>query len=352
MKPILKRISLVFAALVCSAPSAWSQSSVQLYGRVITGAEYVNKVADDAGSNARSLKRLDEPWGTSILGFMGTEDLGDGLKANFVLENGFSSDTGTVGGDGFFNRRSYVGLSDPKLGSVRLGHNLLISNDVYYLDPTGQEYIGSASLVRGRSWQGARNVVEYTTPATLGAFAFSLQLGLGEQGNSNKALSTAGFSASYVRDDLELRAIYSQRYDADAAFTNVYTYSKESIVGGTYRVGPAKLFAAYDYITASGAPSTSASQLRHAWAGVRYDVAPAFTVFGAAYHVNTNRADGRATLVVAGTDYYLSKRTFLYATIGNVGNSSTANFAADATVNGPGFGASQRVVYAGFGHSF
>src|SRR5690606_17288753 len=48
----------------------------------------------------------------------GVEDLGNGLKAEFRLENGISTDDGT-GGAGF-NRLSYVGLNGG-FGTVRLG---------------------------------------------------------------------------------------------------------------------------------------------------------------------------------------------------------------------------------------
>ena len=68
--------------------------------------------------------------------------------------------------------------------------------------------------------------------------------------------------------------------------------------------------------------------------------------------MNTDRVDGKATLLMLGADYYLSKRTFLYASLGGVNNSGTGNFAADVTVGGPGVGASQKAVYVGMGHSF
>jgi predicted porin len=348
----LKRTALAIAALAVTASSAWAQSSVTAYGRVVGGAEYVDKIADPVTGETHSLKRAaDNQWGTSMLGFKGSEDLGDGLKANFLLESGFGLKSGSTNGSAFWNRRSYVGLSDPKWGSFRVGKNLLISNDVWFLDPTGQQFVGSATLVRGRSWQGANNVVEYTTP-DLGGFSATAQIGLGEQAGSSKSLSSAGVSLSYVNRDLELRAIYSQRYDAAAAYSDVYSFSKEGIVGGTYRFGPAKVFAAYDYITAPDALLTAPSKVKHGWLGVRYDVSTGLQLVGAVYHVDTDRVDGKATLMMLGADYYLSKRTFLYASLGGVNNSGNGNFAADVTVGGPGVGASQKAIYAGMGHSF
>lgn len=348
----LKFISLVLASAAIGAPSAWAQSDVTIYGRVAGGVEYIDKVQDPVTLQTGSIRRAaDNQWGTSLLGFKGSEDLGGGLKANFLLESGFSLKSGTTNGPAFFNRRSYVGLSDPTWGSVRFGKNLLISNDVWFLDPTGQQFIGSAALVRGRSWQGANNVIEYSTP-DYGGLAATVQFGLGEDSQSSRNLSTAGVSISYIRDALELRGIYSQRRDATATYSDAYTFSKETIVGGTYRLGAAKLFAAYDYIAAPDAPLTSASKVKHGWVGVRYDLGNALELIGAVYRVSTNRVDGKATLLMVGADYHLSKRTLMYASIGGVNNAGNGNFAADATVNGPGAGASQKAMYTGIVHSF
>jgi predicted porin len=342
----------VATSAVVAAPFAHAQSAVTLYGRTVGGVEYIDKIQDPTTGRTGSLTRAaDNQWGTSMLGFKGAEDLGGGLKADFTLEGGFGLKTGLTNGDGLFNRRAYVGLSDAKWGSFRLGKNLNISNDVWYLDPTGQQFVSSATLVRGRSWQGANNVIEYSTP-NLGGFVASTQFSLGEQVNSSRALSSQGVSLSYINENLELRAIYSQRRDATTAYGNVYAYSKEGTVGGTYRFGAVELFAAYDHITAPDAPITAPSKLKHGWLGVRYDLPNNLQLVGAVYHVTADRADGRATLFMVGADYYLSKRTFLYTSFGAVDNSRGGNFAADVTVGGPGRGASQKTIYAGMGHSF
>jgi predicted porin len=57
----------------------------------------------------------------SRLGFRGTEDLGDGLAAFYVLEMGINADTGVLGQGGLgFGRQSMVGLQGG-FGSVSLG---------------------------------------------------------------------------------------------------------------------------------------------------------------------------------------------------------------------------------------
>jgi predicted porin len=59
------------------------------------------------------------------LRFSGTEDLGGGLHANFLLEEGLSLDTGAVSSFGAFHRASYIGLSSANWGTLRLGKALV-----------------------------------------------------------------------------------------------------------------------------------------------------------------------------------------------------------------------------------
>ena len=58
----------------------------------------------------------------SRFGFRGAEDLGAGLKAIFVLENGFNIQSGKLGQDGReFGRQAYVGLASSQYGAITLG---------------------------------------------------------------------------------------------------------------------------------------------------------------------------------------------------------------------------------------
>lgn len=344
----MKTRVLALAAIAALPVLAQAQSNVTVSGRLVGGVEYIDKVGDASG-NTHSLSRAaNNHWGTSMLGFSGSEDLGAGIKAIFNLESGFSSSTGDLSG---FNRRSYVGLSSTQFGNLQVGRNLLNSNDVWNLDPTGQQFMGSATLVQGRNWQGLSNAIEYTTPNMAG-LTVNAQIGFGEEAGNSKSLRTEGLSAAYTRGNLELRAIYTSRRDAAGGYSDVYSYSKEAILGATYRMGPAKFFAAYDDVSAKNVAAGAPDRLKHAWVGVRYDLTPRLTLIGAGYHVEANQGNGNANLLMVGADYAISKRTFLYASLGGVGNNQNANYAADVSVNGPGKGRSQNVFYAGLGHSF
>jgi predicted porin len=353
MKAAFRSVYVGVACAAALAPQlASAQSSVTLYGRAVSGLAYIDHVYDPVANASFSKSMVaSNQWGTSMWGMKGKEDLGGGLAANFLLESGFELKNGATG-SGLFNRRAYVGLSNASWGSFRVGKNLFISNDVWDLDPTGQQWVGSATLVRGRSWPGANNVVEYSTP-DFGGFSATGQISFGEQAGNSKALRGEGISMTYANQDLMLRAIYSARRNATATFTDVFSTSKETIIGGTYKFGPAKLYAAYDYITAPDAALTAASKLKHAWVGVRYDVTPALTLIGSVFHVKSDRVAGKATLGMVGADYSMSKRTLLYASFGSVSNSSGANFGVDGGISGnPAVNQGQRTIYAGIAHSF
>ena len=64
------------------------------------------------GRRDRSATKITSGVGAgSRLGFKGSEDLGGGHSAIFLLENGFQADTGAMGQGGLlFGRQIYVGL--------------------------------------------------------------------------------------------------------------------------------------------------------------------------------------------------------------------------------------------------
>ncbi|MCP1576308.1 putative porin [Herbaspirillum rubrisubalbicans] len=347
---------------------AQAQSSVTIYGRVVAGVDIMTNVPknDGSGTTGTRIRSASNQWGTSMIGFKGTEDLGGGTNAFFLLESGFGSTTGglngtDVNGTSLFNRRSYVGLSSANAGTLKLGKNLFINNDVWFLDPTGQQWIGTANLVRGRNWPGASNVIEYTTP-TYGGFGATLQTSLGEAagsfskgGTSTKYGRKDGLSLVYQNNGLELRGIYDVVRDPNGRYTDVYDTSKELILGGTYKIDKLKLFLGYENLRApdvnpaSGAPD----RVNHYWLGANYDVTSQLQLVGSVFHVNANNGNGSANLFMAGVNYFLSKRTLLYVGAGTMRNGNNANYSLEAdSSTGGGKGTNQTGGYFGIAHSF
>ncbi|WP_197378104.1 porin [Ralstonia pseudosolanacearum] len=339
------------AALAGWAAPAIAETNVTLYGRVATGVDYISNVAKSDGGTGALWRGAGNQWGTSMFGFKGSEDLGGGLQAIFRLESGFDAAKGRTNGDALFNRRAYAGLSSPAWGTLTMGKNLFISNDVWFLDSTGQQFIGSATLVRGRNWPGANNLIEYQSP-TWGGFQVGLQTGLGEQPGSITASRRDGVSAVYSNALVELRAIYDVIRDGNGNYSDLYNFSKEWTLGGVLKLDAWKVYGAFQRLNAPDAAAGAPSAASHYWIGATYDITRALTLIGTVFRTDVNNGGGHATLFMAGANYNFSKRTLLYATYGRVQNSKNAAFSVEATDNRPLAGQGQNGAYAGIVHSF
>ncbi|HEU4459651.1 MAG TPA: porin [Methylibium sp.] len=138
MRKILFALSALAGA--CAALPAAAQSTVQIYGTVDAAVGVIETLAPPtslapAGPGAARVVTIKGVHSgavqTSFWGLRGTEDLGNGMKARFVLEAFFRTDTGAPGrfdanpgsgADYFFGRNAYVALGSDKLGEVKLGN--------------------------------------------------------------------------------------------------------------------------------------------------------------------------------------------------------------------------------------
>ena len=112
----MKTPVIAAAALLALSGMTHAQTSVSIYGIVDAGL-----VRESGGPDGNVTGLGGGVASGSRLGFRGKEDLGGGLSANFLLENGFNSDNGTLGQGGLlFGRQMYVGLSG-NFGAVRMG---------------------------------------------------------------------------------------------------------------------------------------------------------------------------------------------------------------------------------------
>ena len=84
---------LASALIAVSAPSAWAQSTVQLYG--IVDAAIRHTTNEGASGDGKLTQMVGGGMSQSRWGINVTEDLGNGLKALANLENRFLADTGS-----------------------------------------------------------------------------------------------------------------------------------------------------------------------------------------------------------------------------------------------------------------
>ena len=123
MKRILLAVSV--GGVACTS---YAQSSVTLYGIADIGFNYTNsaQISSVGGKhNGGSQFALADAHTTGLSGsrwgLRGSEDLGAGLRAIFVLESGFNLHTGALAqGGAEFGRQAYLGVASP-YGTVTLG---------------------------------------------------------------------------------------------------------------------------------------------------------------------------------------------------------------------------------------
>ncbi|MDB5756656.1 MAG: porin [Massilia sp.] len=154
------------AILGLAAGATSAQSSVTIYG--VADAGFVR----ESGGAAGTVNQITSGVGSaSRLGIRGSEDLGGGWSANFLLESGFKIDSGESEVAGaMFNRQAFVGVKSTELGALTLGRQYT----PYYLtvstvaDPFGAGYAGNAKNlfpVAGNSTR-ASNTVLYSSPSS------------------------------------------------------------------------------------------------------------------------------------------------------------------------------------------
>ena len=115
--------TFVAAAVLGAFAASTMAADVTLYGVIDTGLHYNNtKVTGESAVNTFDMKSgvsAGNRWGLK-----GTEDLGNGYKVGFVLENGFTEDDGELGNDGrLFGREAnlYVASDFGTLSFGRVG---------------------------------------------------------------------------------------------------------------------------------------------------------------------------------------------------------------------------------------
>jgi predicted porin len=286
----MKRSLLVAALSTLAAGSALAQSSVTVYGRL---NETVESQKDISSAGDKVVLQNN----ASRIGFMGSEDLGGGLKAGFFMEHRFDADTGaSTGGNTFWAGDSYVSLGSSSFGSVKMGR---ITSAAYYATA---DYVSMHNHDTGTSEDKLytylsrnRNTVAYTTPS-FGGFTLegSVSAGEGEPGQE-KLFNVA---ASYDNGGLHLGAGYEDHADDSQIALRALMELGAFTFGGYYQRSDIEGLGTRDAFRLSGMFTMGASEF-HLNAGFADDWSEV--------------ADSDATQYTLGYNYNLSKRTKVYA---------------------------------------
>jgi predicted porin len=150
--------SLIALAVLAASGAAFAQSTVTLYG-----------VADLAHTNGKigTVKSSGVASGIasgSRIGLKGTEDLGGGLSANFVMEYAVQPELATTS---MANRQSFAGLAGG-FGSLNIGRQYTVIHSLQgAYDPLGN-HTGQGWLAGATSTVRSDKTIAYTTPTMSG----------------------------------------------------------------------------------------------------------------------------------------------------------------------------------------
>ena len=338
-------IAALAALMGATSMSATAQSSVTIYGILDMYVQYGRGNRTETAIQSGGIS-------SSRLGFKGSEDLGDGNKAVFVLESGILADTGAYAQGGLpFGRQAYVGLSSSTHGSLTLGRQYVPQyNTLDAADPFGTGAGSAAESGVVSTISRANNSVLYTSP-NLGSFSAKGMVALGEIGTAGSQSNGNLYAGSvkYAPGALTLEAAVSQFKRATNAAPDVYF----GLLTAGYDFGIFKLTGGYQRVNNLG--GSPAQDRDEAFAGVLVPVGN--DTFSAG--IGAGRAkdvDGStASQWTLGYTHPLTKRTKLYAFATHINNgSATAYTATAATGLGPTTSAGRDVsaLLLGIRHAF
>jgi predicted porin len=320
----MKKSLMALALLGATAGMAHAQTAVQIYGNVDAG--FIKRTDQTLSIGKRA---------ANTLGFKGTEDLGNGLKALFQLEIRYEPDTGTteLTGRPLFQGQSRVGLQGD-FGMVRLGRGLTPMQETigafepwhglptpagFYTDIEVAGYTSQPLDPAGSSNNRWSNAFWYNSPANLwGGFQINTAIQM-KEANGGAAIVGNGTAAA-------------PQYPANAeASANPFS------VSATYNNGPAAAMLAYERngietkFWAIGGAINATPELKLMATYARQDQGHTFAfnprtkgwVVGGQYTIGPGKAlfgygqkhpDGaiKTKELSLGYEYSLSKRTYLY----------------------------------------
>jgi predicted porin len=310
------------AALTAVSTSANAQSSVTLYGLMDVGLTYIGNEGGHGTLQFKDGQNSPNLWGIS-----GQEDLGNGLKAIFLLRDQFVVGTGAIlTGQQLWSKSAYVGLDSDKYGTVTLGEQYDFMRDLVVDSPaeiSGHLYaypggIFTKLAIPGNpsgSFDWSRltgtpisNSVKYYTP-TWGGFKLGAMYGFGNVAGSIGAGNASSFLASYSHGALGLDADYTATKSVAATGTPSVSIHNTGF-GARYTWGPVFMTALVTSVRnlENGTAAESYS------AGGMWHFTPVWSL-GLSYMYlkgNDELQNQHANQLSGIVDYALSKRTSVY----------------------------------------
>lgn len=335
--------SLVAVAVLGAAAFSAQAADVTLYGLVDYGVNWTQ--VDTNGDKTDSFGLQSGQNSGSRFGLKGVEDLGNGYKVGFNLENAFNADDGTLDKSGrLFHREALAfvqsgwgELSFGRTGALDAGtgrYNLMGSNATAI--GTGWDKVGNSTDILLGTGDRMDNTITYQTPNFAGLTVYAQaslkkdnKTGAGDEGSSDTDRYYA-VAAKYAMGGFNAGLVVSQT-DYARATMNKNTHNDDAFVVSAftnYDFGFVKPMIAAQYwdggLEAKADTTVMRDALTKGYGVVVGATAPAFggkflaTVGYNDYEdaAETKTFDGNNFMIGAGYEYSLSKRTSLYTAAG------------------------------------
>ena len=248
----MKKSLIAAAALTAIAGAAQAQSSVEVYGLLDMSYSELKSSGSGTDYKLSSTGGVNSANGTGVLngsrlGFRGTEDLGAGNKAKFVVEYGVNltaaedaSTADSTKGQAMGNLRvGTVALENAKLGTIVAGtmyspvdaaSGSLAGAQAHGGTNNGQ---GGASLLKYGQYARAANGIVYVSPSFSG---LTVKLGTQEAENVRgstdaKANGAKMWALDYVQGNLKAGYAYEKIKNATVATGGTSTAAKYAFTG-------------------------------------------------------------------------------------------------------------------------
>jgi len=319
------RASAVALACLAVGGVAHAQSSVSAYGLIDLS------VGQFQSAGGLKVKRLDSGnMSTSYLGFKGSEDLGGGLRAGFQLESFIGVDTGTPGrfpGDAFWARNANVSLSGG-FGTLKLGRQgppLFVSTllfnafgDSFGYSPSIRQWYNApygTPLIGDSGWS---NAIGYSLPS-YGGLSANVLVSAGEGSATSKG-KNVGANVLYFGGPVALTAAWQNVKTQGVGGQAIATFPgfADQIAyqfGGSFDAGVVKLFAQYGKIKTEATKNVNTTNYNFG-AKVPLGAGAVMVQYGNSKIATDGAAsDLKSQIATGGYDYFLSKRTDIYAVV-------------------------------------
>lgn len=249
--------SLIFLALGSVFATAQA-ADISVFGGVDTGFMFSHsKVSGESAENTLSMESsMNE---TSSFGIAGSEDLGNGMKVAFHLENEFASDSGSMNTENkLFDREARITL-EGGFGALSFGRMGTLSSatgtyDIVYV--VGDSFDGGDNNIFGLTAGDVYdNMITYQTPEFAGfqvtgqySFKYDSAEEAGVEGKAS-ADRYAGIAATYTLGNLQTVIAYDQMmWGSEETGANREKDQHNVYLGGNYDFGLLKLFAMGQYV--------------------------------------------------------------------------------------------------------